>query len=87
MPMILARTSQLRIEASLLLALAALDEDPHTSPSDASPFFRFFARQEAGGTTVPPGAVHSLSAFATGLSSKRTQRVFYCPVAMASDAQ
>ena len=86
-PTILARTSQPRIEASLLLALAALDEEPHTSPSAVSPFSRFFARQDAGGRTAPPGVVHSLSAFAAGLGGRRTQRVFYCPVAMASDAQ
>ena len=85
-PTILARTSQPRIEASLLLALAALDEDPHTSPSAVSPFSRFFARQEAGGTTVPPGAVHPLTAFVAGRGGWRTQGVFYCPVATASDA-
>ena len=85
-PTILARTSQPRIEASLLLALAALDEEPHTSPTAVSPFFRLFARQDAGGRTVPPDAVHSLSAFAAGLGGLRTQKGFCCLVAMASDA-
>ena len=86
-PTILARTSQLRIEASLLLALDALDEEPHTSPSAVSPFFRLFARQDAGGRTVPPDAVHSLSAFVAGLGGLRTQKGFCCLVVMASDAQ
>ncbi len=83
---ILARTSRPRIEASLLLALAALDEEPHTSHSAVSPFSRFFARQDAGGTTVPPDMVHPLTAFVAGLGGRRTQRFFCCPVAMASDA-
>ncbi len=48
MPTILACTSQPRIEMSLLLALAALDGGPHTSPSAVSRFSRFFARQERG---------------------------------------
>ena len=86
-PTILARTFQPRIETSLLLALAALDEDPHTSPTAVSPFFRLFARQDAGGTTAPPGVVHSPSAFIARLGGQRTQKVFYCPVSMASDAQ
>ena len=83
---ILARTSQPRIEASPLLALAALDEEPHTSPYAVSPFSRFFARQDAGGTTVPPGAAHPLTAFVAGLAGRRKQRFFCCLVAMASDA-
>ena len=87
-PTILAHTSQPRIEASLLLALAALNEDPHTSPSAVSPFSRLFARQDAGGRTAPPfGIVHPLSAFAAGLGGRRTQKGFCCLVAMASDAQ
>ncbi len=85
-PTILARTSQPRIEASLLLALAALDEEPHTSPTAVSPFFRLFARQNAGGRTVPPDAVHSISAFVAGLGGLRTQKGFCRLVAMASDA-
>ncbi|MBB5343351.1 hypothetical protein HDF10_001326 [Edaphobacter lichenicola] len=85
-PTILAHTSQPRIEASLLLALAALDEEPHTSPTAVSPFSRFFARQDAGGTTVPPDTVHPLTALVAGLGGRRTQRVFCCLVAMASDA-
>ena len=86
-PTILARTSQPRIEASLLLALAALDEDPHASPTAVSPFFRLFARQDAGGRTVPPDAVHSLSAFAAGLGGRPDKTIFCRLVAMASDAQ
>lgn len=85
-PTILARTSQPRIEASLLLALAGLDEEPHTSPSAVSPFSKFFARQDAGGTTVPFGVVHPLIAFVAGLGGWRTQTVVYCQVATASDA-
>jgi len=83
---ILAHTSQPRIEASLLLALAAPDEEPHTSPTAVLPFSRFFARQDAGGRAVPPSVVHTLSAFVAGLGGRRTQRVFCCLVAMASDA-
>ena len=87
MPTILARTFQPRVEANLLLALTDLDEEPHTSPTAVSPFSRLFARQDAGGRTAPPfGVVHPLSAFAAGLGGLRTQRVFYCPVAVASDA-
>ena len=85
-PTILARTSQPGIEVSLLLALATLDEEPHTSPSAVSPFPRFFARLNAGGTVVPTDMVHPLTAFVAGLGGWRTQTVFYCPVAMASDA-
>ena len=83
---ILARTSQPRIEASLLLALAALDEEPHTSLTAVSPFFRFFARQDAEGRTTPPDLVHPLSAFAAGLGGRRAQRFFFCLVTTASDA-
>ncbi len=85
-PTILARTSQPRIEASLFLALAGLDEEPHTSPSAVSPFSKFFARQDAGGTTVPSGMVHPLTAFVAGLGGLRTQKGFCRLVAMASDA-
>ena len=87
MPTILARTSQPRIEASLLLALATLDEEPHTSPSAVSPFSRFFARLNAGGTVVPPDTIHPLTAFVAGLGGRQTQRFSCCLVVMASDAQ
>ncbi len=87
MPTILARTSQPRIEASLLLALAALDEEPHTSPSAVLPFPRFFARQDARGRRAPSGVVHLLSAFAAGLGGRPDKTIFCRLVAMASDAQ
>ena len=86
-PTILACTSPPRIEASLLLALAGLHEEPHTSPSAVSPFSRFFARLNAEGTVVPPDTVHPLTAFVAELVGRQTQRFFCCLVVMASDAQ
>lgn len=86
-PTILARTFQPQIEASLLLALAALDEEPHTSPSAVSPLSRFFALLNAGVTVVPPDTVHPLTAFVAELGGRRTQRFFCCLVVMPSDAQ
>jgi hypothetical protein len=81
---ILARTSQPRREAGLLLPLAASGLEPCISPSTPSPKDRVFAWEYAETSTEPFGAVHPLSAFIAGLDGQRTQRSVCCLVATAS---
>ena len=80
----MARTSQPRREAGLLLTLAASGLEPCILPSTPSPKDRVFAGACANASTEPFGAVHPLSAFATVLDGQRTQRSVCCLVATAS---
>jgi hypothetical protein len=80
----LARTSQPRREAGLLLTLAVPPLEPCISPSTPSPKDRVFAWGYAKAGTGPFGTVHPLSAFVAGLDGQRAQRSVCRLVATAS---
>ena len=80
----MARTSQPRREAGLLLTLAASGLEPCILPSTPSPKDRVFAGACANASTEPFGTVHPLSAFVAVLDGQRTQRSVCCLVATAS---
>ena len=80
----LARTSQLRKDASLLHTLATSVLQPCISPSTPSPKNGAFAWDYAEASTEPFGAVHPLSAFVAGPDGQRAQQFVCCLVATAS---